>query len=72
MWGSTVMAGSSTSTLSNKGDVMAFDWSEHAPVIQSLFRHWHAGDGYSEAELDTTEASLGFRLPEILRRYYAA
>lgn len=50
---------------------MPFEWSQRAPLIQSLFRPWHEGDGYSEAELATAEASLGFRLPEILRRYYA-
>lgn len=59
-------------TLGSSTGAVPFDWSEHAPYIQSLFRPWRPDDGYSAAELVAAEASLGFRLPGRLRGYYAS
>lgn len=49
---------------------MSFMWSEHAVQIQSLFRPWAPEDGYTEDVICAAEASLGTRLPDILRSFY--
>ncbi len=49
---------------------MSFNWSRNAPHIRSLYRPWREGDGYPEADLVLAEASLGIRLPALLREFY--
>ncbi len=51
---------------------MTFIWSPHAEHVQSLFKPWCRGDGYTEVIIQQKEAQFGIRFPPILRDFYRA
>jgi hypothetical protein len=51
---------------------LMFHWSAHAPHIQSLFRPWRSGDGYSAPTIAAAETALDLHFPLLLHSFYQA